>query len=120
MEAIPERIDITSDLKHALQGATLALLCCTSQSMRPLVQNLKDCCQENRELIIVSAVKGLELNSLKRMSEIISEILPDLAVCARCPGQIGSRDAVRLTHRCCGSFTRSKRGQLCAKNAERA
>ncbi len=83
--AIPKAIEITSDLEAAIKSASIVLICCTSQSMRPLIWQLKECLasrQAQTDLVLVSVVKGLELNSLKRMSEVISEIVPELKVCA--------------------------------------
>lgn len=83
--SIPKAIEITSDLEAAINSASIVLICCTSQSMRPLMQNVKECLsnrQVRKPKVLVSVVKGLELNSLKRMSEVISEIAPELAVCA--------------------------------------
>jgi glycerol-3-phosphate dehydrogenase (NAD(P)+) len=82
---IPKAIEITNDLESAIRNACIILICCTSQSMRPLMNNLKEhlhARQGHGRLVLVSVVKGLELNTLKRMSEVISEIIPDLAVCA--------------------------------------
>jgi glycerol-3-phosphate dehydrogenase (NAD(P)+) len=82
---IPKAIEITSDLAAAVRNASIILICCTSQSMRPLMHNLREhvaARQEHGRLVLVSVVKGLELNTLKRMSEVINEIIPELAVCA--------------------------------------
>ena len=75
-----QKITVTSDLGQAIEQAHVIILCCTSQSMRSVAQRLAQLVKPRGEdqspPILVSAVKGLELNSLKRMSEILEEILP--------------------------------------------
>lgn len=78
-------IVISSDLNEALQGATLVLFCCTSQTMRQLATQVADALavtEPAKRPILVSAVKGLELHTFKRMSEVLEEILPGSAICA--------------------------------------
>jgi glycerol-3-phosphate dehydrogenase (NAD(P)+) len=81
----PQEIEFTSDLGQSLRSAGVALLCCTSQSTRLVVNDIKAQLggQSQTKLpILVSAVKGLELESLKRMSEVIAEVIPNASVCA--------------------------------------
>ncbi len=82
---IPREVTVVNELDKALAGARVVLLCCTSQSVRELVNqvhpHLKRKTSAGSEAIIVSAVKGLELQSLYRMSEVIHEVMPDFAVC---------------------------------------
>jgi glycerol-3-phosphate dehydrogenase (NAD(P)+) len=78
-------IEFTSDLGQALHSAGVALICCTSQSTRIVVNDIKAYFSERPQTklpILVSAVKGLELESLKRMSEVIAEVIPNASVCA--------------------------------------
>ena len=80
-----QEIEFTSDLGQALHPAGVALICCTSQSTRIVVNDIKSYFsgQPQAKLpILVSAVKGLELESLKRMSEVIAEVIPSASVCA--------------------------------------
>jgi glycerol-3-phosphate dehydrogenase (NAD(P)+) len=79
------QIVFTSNLGEAVQNAGVALICCTSQSTRAVISDVKDYFSAHPEMkvpILVSAVKGLELESLKRMSEVINEVLPSASVCA--------------------------------------
>ncbi len=74
----PQKIIVTGDLSHAIKEANVIILCCTAQSIRHVAQTLAVSLKtrtKNKAPILVSAVKGLELNSLKRMSEILEEIL---------------------------------------------
>jgi glycerol-3-phosphate dehydrogenase (NAD(P)+) len=80
-----QEIEFTNDLGQALNSAGVALICCTSQSTRIVVNDIKTHFSEQSQAklpILVSAVKGLELESLKRMSEVIAEVIPNASVCA--------------------------------------
>lgn len=79
---IPAQVIASSDLGECLIDADVVLFCCTSQSTRSLAMRLVDKLDKNRPPILVSAVKGLELSTLKRMSQVISEVLPGLSVCS--------------------------------------
>jgi glycerol-3-phosphate dehydrogenase (NAD(P)+) len=72
----PTYLQITSSLPDALSGAKAVILAVPSQSMR---QNIKAVAEYlNSSMLVVSAAKGLELGSNKRLSEVIAdEINPD-------------------------------------------
>jgi glycerol-3-phosphate dehydrogenase (NAD(P)+) len=72
----PTYLQITSSLPDALTGAKAVILAVPSQSMR---QNIKAIAEYlNSSTLVVSAAKGLELGSNKRLSEVIAdEINPD-------------------------------------------
>ena len=72
----PPELSVTSSLPKALTKAKAVILAVPSQSMR---QNMK-CIAEyiTKSMLIVSAAKGLEIDSGKRMSQVIAEeIKPD-------------------------------------------
>jgi glycerol-3-phosphate dehydrogenase (NAD(P)+) len=76
---------VTSELSGALKDTEVVLLCCNSQAMRDLSERLQEFFSgtaSGKRPILVSTAKGLELSSLKRMSEVIGEVLPDVPVCA--------------------------------------
>jgi glycerol-3-phosphate dehydrogenase (NAD(P)+) len=82
-------IDITDNLGDVLAGAVIIVFACTSQSMRELGQEvgvqLGVLEQETHQPIppvLVSAVKGLELGSLMRMTEVLQEVLAGHSVAA--------------------------------------
>jgi glycerol-3-phosphate dehydrogenase (NAD(P)+) len=80
-----QEIVFTNDLAESLQSAGVALICCTSQSTRAVLNDIKAhwlAHPQSKVPILVSAVKGLELASLKRMSEVITEVVPNASVCA--------------------------------------
>ena len=64
----------TSSIREALDGADLVLWAVPSQKMRWNVTQAKDYLEES--MIFVSAAKGLEASSGKRMSEVIAEEIP--------------------------------------------
>ena len=72
----PPQLSITSSLNEALSKAKAVILVPPSQSMR---QNMRLIAPHiNKSMLIVSASKGLETNSGKRMSQVIAEeIKPD-------------------------------------------
>ena len=73
----PSKLSITSSLSDALTGARAVLLVVPSQSMRQNVRLIAE--YLDGSMLIVSAAKGLEIGSGKRMSEVISdEIEPAL------------------------------------------
>ncbi len=72
----PPGLSVTDSLSEALAGAKAVILAVPSQTMR---QNIKQVAQHLEEsTLIVSASKGLELGTSKRMSQVIAdEIKPD-------------------------------------------
>jgi len=81
---IPENVLASSDLASVVEGARILVFCCTSQSVRELatkVQEILSGLEQKFSPIIVSAVKGLELSTLYRMSEVILDVIPDIDVC---------------------------------------
>jgi len=72
----PTRLQVTSSLDEALTGAKAVILAVPSQSMR---QNIKTVAEHlDGSMLIVSAAKGLEVGSNKRLSEVIAdEVNPD-------------------------------------------
>lgn len=75
--AIPETIAVTSDLDAALRGAKLILFVVPSHTTRGVAAAAAKCSNFNGDAIVVNASKGLEEDSLKRMSEVLAEELPN-------------------------------------------
>jgi len=71
----PPKLSTTSSLSEALSEATAVILAVPSQAMR---QNIKSVAKHLKEpMLILSAAKGLEIGSYKRMSQVIvDEIEP--------------------------------------------
>jgi glycerol-3-phosphate dehydrogenase (NAD(P)+) len=74
--SFPAMLSITSSLEEALAGAKAVILVVPSRSMR---QNMKLVAGYlSQSMLVVSASKGLEISSGKRMSQVIAEeIQPD-------------------------------------------
>jgi glycerol-3-phosphate dehydrogenase (NAD(P)+) len=67
-------INITSDLKEAVEDKNLIILAIPSQYMRGVLKRIQKI-NYPRSAIYLSVAKGIETGSLKRMSEIIHEEL---------------------------------------------
>ena len=72
---LSNKVTITSDLKEAIKDAPIIILGVATTGIRPVCQQLREAGYKN-EQILVNLSKGLELPSLKRMSEVIKEELP--------------------------------------------
>lgn len=69
---LPDAISATNDPAEALAGADVVVLAVPSQSLR---ENLADWAPHlPADSMLVSLMKGVELGSLKRMSEVIDEV----------------------------------------------
>lgn len=77
---IPDSITFTASLEEALRAKELLVLAVPSQFMRNVLLMLK--MQDLYDKIFISVTKGIENKTLKRMSEIIVEVLgkQDIAV----------------------------------------
>lgn len=78
----PPGLGVTSDLGDACAGSTLVLLVVPSQTMR---ENARAVAPAVGDAIVVSAAKGLERATLKRMTEVVVEEMPEAVaerVCA--------------------------------------
>ncbi len=73
---LDEKVNITHDLKSAIDGADIILLVVSTSAIRVVCEQLKEAGIKD-EQILVNTSKGLELPSLKRMSEVIKEVLPN-------------------------------------------
>ncbi len=69
---LPRAISATPDPEQALAGADVVVLAVPSQSLRV---NLEEWAPYiGRDAVMVSLMKGVELGSLKRMSEVIADV----------------------------------------------
>ncbi len=75
---LPENINITTDLS-CVEGDTLTIIATPSTAVREVCEKLSN----YRDFgIIVNVSKGFEKNTLKRLSQVINEVLPDVPVVA--------------------------------------
>jgi glycerol-3-phosphate dehydrogenase (NAD(P)+) len=70
--ALPERLRATGDAAEALDGADLVVLAIPSQTLRANLESWVALLPPDATL--VSLMKGIELGTVKRMSEVISEV----------------------------------------------
>jgi glycerol-3-phosphate dehydrogenase (NAD(P)+) len=88
--SIPNNIIVSSNLEQVLQSAEIIVFAVPSQSLRSVLTRISPFwfsnTQErknkitNQSAVLVSAIKGLENNTTKRMSEVIKEFFPDLKI----------------------------------------
>lgn len=70
---LPESITASTDVRGVLAGAELVVLAVPAQSLRPQLREWKDMIAPGA--VVVSLMKGLELGTDARMSEVISQEL---------------------------------------------
>ena len=71
---IPPAVELTSDLRQALEGSEVTVIAVPSQYLRQVLQR---CAAGSWDrAAAVSVVKGIEPESLLRMSELIRSVLP--------------------------------------------
>lgn len=72
---LPEKLKPTNDIKEAIVGNEVIVLAVPTHGIRENLLSIKDIVKP--EQIIVNVAKGIENDTLKRISEIVKEILPD-------------------------------------------
>jgi len=70
---LPENIRATTSIEEALVGCDFALVVVPSHAMRDVVRGMQP--HFDPSLVLVSATKGVENESLMRMDQVISEVL---------------------------------------------
>ncbi len=73
---LPESVKVTSHIKEAAEGKNIVLSAVPSHTVRSTFKAARDAAFKKGALII-SATKGIETTTFKRMSEIIEELVPD-------------------------------------------
>ena len=72
---IPNNLNISNEIEKTINGKDIILLSVSSHGIREILLNSKE--YFNNEQIIVNVAKGIENNTLMRISDIVHEILPD-------------------------------------------
>lgn len=75
---LPESIQFTIDLKKAIEGKDLLVLAVPSPFTRSTSQKMKEFVTKGQ--IIVNVAKGIEENTMKTLTEIIEEEIPEAVV----------------------------------------
>ena len=73
----PDRVTPTHSLDEALAGSEVVVVTIPSHGMRAVIHEARGAVEPGA--IVVSAVKGLEVGSMRRMSEVICEELPGVS-----------------------------------------
>jgi glycerol-3-phosphate dehydrogenase (NAD(P)+) len=71
--AIPEGVRATSDAREALNGAGLVILAAPSHATRGVLERLRGSFEP--DAVLVSATKGVEVETGLRISEVVGEVL---------------------------------------------
>lgn len=71
---IPENLKLINNYKEIIKESDIVVLAIPSQNIRELLNNIKDLL--NNKTIIVNLSKGIERSSLKTISEVCFEIIP--------------------------------------------
>ncbi|MET0621700.1 MAG: NAD(P)H-dependent glycerol-3-phosphate dehydrogenase [Pyrinomonadaceae bacterium] len=71
--AIPSGVSATSDAREALSGAGLVILAAPSHATRGVLESLRG--RFEPDAILVSATKGVEVETGLRISEVVGEVL---------------------------------------------
>src|SRR5215472_4022658 len=66
---IPASVEVTNAIDHAMRGSEMVIIAVPSHLFRSVVDRMMPVL--TREMIFVSAAKGIENGSLMRMSEVI-------------------------------------------------
>ncbi len=73
---LPQKTVLTKSMKDAIENAEIILLVVSTAGTRPVCELIKEAGVKPSQ-IIVNASKGIELPSLKTLSKVIKEVLPD-------------------------------------------
>jgi glycerol-3-phosphate dehydrogenase (NAD(P)+) len=76
---IPASIEITNDIRKTCENKNVLLFVVPSHTMRATAKKLAETGIDLSRTILISATKGIENTTLKRMSEILAEELPGTA-----------------------------------------
>jgi glycerol-3-phosphate dehydrogenase (NAD(P)+) len=71
--AVPEAVRATSDAREALTGAGLVILAAPSHATRAVLESLRG--EFETDAVLVSATKGVEVETGLRISEVVGEVL---------------------------------------------
>jgi glycerol-3-phosphate dehydrogenase (NAD(P)+) len=73
---IPNEIEITSNLEEAVKNKHIIVLAIPTQYIRSVIEKIDFNLIKNA--VIVNVAKGIEISTLKRVSEIIKDVFPEI------------------------------------------
>jgi glycerol-3-phosphate dehydrogenase (NAD(P)+) len=92
---LPDALIVTHDLRSALVEADVALIACPSQSLRVWCEQMRTVLHDTSRLqLFLSLVKGLEIGTHLRPSEMMAQILPGLN-CGTLTGPTNAAEVAR-------------------------
>jgi len=91
---VPETISLTADLKQAVANADLLVLAVPSQYVKGVLKNLKKLDLTGKALL--SVIKGIDTQGLKRMSQLIQEEISRLPLAVLSGPNIAQEVAQRI------------------------
>jgi glycerol-3-phosphate dehydrogenase (NAD(P)+) len=71
---IPDTVRATNDIGEAVNAADIVILAAPSHATRELLAVMTPALR--RDLIVVSATKGIEIDTGKRISQVVAEVVP--------------------------------------------
>lgn len=78
---LPESLVVTSDLRAALLGTNIALVASPSHALRTWCEQMRDSLADATKLqLCISLVKGLEINTNLRPSEVMAQVMPGVNI----------------------------------------
>ncbi len=77
--AIGENVVLTNDLEYAVKNGDIIISAVPSKAVRKTAESIAPFVTDDK--IIVNVAKGIEEGSLKRLSEVIRECIPNCGVC---------------------------------------
>lgn len=72
---LPPNLNVEEDIKKAIVGKEILLLATSSHGIREILNKNRDYIEKDQ--LIVNVAKGIENDTLMRVSEIVKEILPE-------------------------------------------
>lgn len=72
---VPDSVRATGDISEAVNTAELVILAAPSHATQGLLETIASRLQP--EMIIVSAAKGIEIETGKRISQVVAEVVPE-------------------------------------------
>ena len=92
---LPDPLIVTSDLRAALVEADVALIACPSQTLRTWCEQMRTVLHDTARLqLFLSLVKGLEIGTHLRPSEVMARILPGMN-CGTLTGPTNAAEVAR-------------------------
>lgn len=71
-----KKLQATTDLKESIEGAEVILFVIPTQAIRQVANQVLEVMDETKKSVIITASKGLEEGSYKRVSQVLEEVIP--------------------------------------------